>query len=349
MRVIEVQKTQYKVSDFVSWQKQGCLDLSPEFQRRPVWKKGAKSYLIDTILRGFPIPIIFLREKLDLSSMEPRREVVDGQQRLRTLMAYIDPKLLEDFNPEQDEFRLSKTHNEDYANSSFQELPDEAKKDLLDYQFSVHILPSGISDREVLQVFSRMNATGVKLNAQELRNAEYYGEFKTAVYNAAFAQIDRWKDWGVFTNANISRMEEVEFVSDLFTLIMKGVQTNTKRSLDGMYEKYDVNFNDRSAVELRFDTVMECLEGKFRHVFNEVKQVRNKNVFFIVFAVFYEKLYGIGTPLRSRPPKKIKASFLKELRQKLSIFDDPEAPDEFDTRRLGQQDARQKAINYLVK
>jgi hypothetical protein len=66
-------QTVYKVSDFISWQRNGSLEISPSFQRRPVWPKPAKSYLIDTIVRGFPVPIIFIREKTNLSLLEPRR------------------------------------------------------------------------------------------------------------------------------------------------------------------------------------------------------------------------------------------------------------------------------------
>ena len=47
---------------------------------------------------------------------------------------------------------------------------------ILDYQFSVHVLSPGVDDREVLSIFARMNSTGVKLNPQELRNAEYFGD-----------------------------------------------------------------------------------------------------------------------------------------------------------------------------
>jgi uncharacterized protein with ParB-like and HNH nuclease domain len=97
MKKWEIIKTQYKVSDFITWKRSKSLTLSPYFQRRSVWKKGAKSYLIDTVIRGLPIPIIFIRErKNDLDSLEPKREVVDGQQRLRTLFSFIQPKLLED-------------------------------------------------------------------------------------------------------------------------------------------------------------------------------------------------------------------------------------------------------------
>jgi hypothetical protein len=53
-----MQKTVFKISDFVAWQKAKTLKLAPEFQRRAVWRPGAKSFLIDTIVRDLPIPTI---------------------------------------------------------------------------------------------------------------------------------------------------------------------------------------------------------------------------------------------------------------------------------------------------
>jgi uncharacterized protein with ParB-like and HNH nuclease domain len=192
-------RTQYRVSDFVTWQRDGALELNPNFQRRPVWKKGAKSYLIDTILRGLPIPIIFLRDlPSDLKTMKAKRDVVDGQQRIRTLLSYIDPALLIDFDPTRDDFTIDPTHNKQLGGKSFSQLEKEDRQQILDYQFSVHSFPADTDDREILQIFARMNSTGVKLNAQELRNAEWYGRFKTLAYEIATEQLNRWRDWRVF-------------------------------------------------------------------------------------------------------------------------------------------------------
>src|SRR5688572_20675609 len=119
------------------------------------------------------MPIIFLRDrKVDLSKLEPTREVVDGQQRIRTLLAYIDKSLLKDYNPAMDEFVVLPEHNSELADKSFRELDDDIRQQILGYQFSVHVLPASSDDREVLEIFARMNSTGVKLNPQELRNAE---------------------------------------------------------------------------------------------------------------------------------------------------------------------------------
>src|SRR2546428_7286017 len=148
------QKTVFKVSDFLSWQRIGSLHLSPAFQRRPVWPPGAKSLLIDTVVTGIPMPIVFLREVTDLKSLEPQRQVVDGQQRLRTLISFIEPSALKDFDPGRDSFVVIPSHNRDLAGKTFRQLPDSTKKTILDYEFSVHVLPSDTDDREVLQIFA---------------------------------------------------------------------------------------------------------------------------------------------------------------------------------------------------
>src|SRR6185503_2856940 len=101
------------------------LKLAPEFQRRAVWRPGAKSFLIDTIVRDLPIPIIFLRDRRsDTRTLEPQREVVDGQQRLRTVVAYIAPTLLEDFDADRDPFKVKEVHNAELAGKTFAELDD---------------------------------------------------------------------------------------------------------------------------------------------------------------------------------------------------------------------------------
>src|SRR5260370_32183499 len=103
----------YSINDFVEWDKDpGKLELNPRFQRRQVWTDKAKSFLIDTILRGKPIPKIFIRQKTNVSTKTSTREVVDGQQRLRTILSFI-----------KDGFVVSKRQNPDNGGLLFSQLP----------------------------------------------------------------------------------------------------------------------------------------------------------------------------------------------------------------------------------
>lgn len=200
-RVGEIQRTHFKVSQFLSWQRGRELTLSPSFQRRPVWKAGEKSYFIDTVVRGLPIPVVFLRERLDLGTQKTLYEVVDGQQRLRTLFAFIDTQSLLDYDAKRDEFLVSNSHNENIGGRKFSSLKPKYQEAILGYPISTHVLPSTVDDRQVLQIFARMNSTGVKANGQELRNARYFGLFKKLVYELelAYEQLERWRVWEIFS------------------------------------------------------------------------------------------------------------------------------------------------------
>lgn len=307
MENIKILKTFFKVSDFVSWKKQGSLNLSPNFQRRPVWQPGAKSYLIDTIVRNLPIPIIFLRDcNTDLNTLELKREVVDGQQRIRTIISYIKPSLLEDYDENKDDFVIKSNHNKEIAGKKFDELDDKYKRTILDYQFDVHILPSDIEDREVYDIFRRMNATGVKLNEQELRNAQFYGDFKTAMYDLASEQLNKWQEWGLFTNSDIARMREVEFISDLAIFIKYGIKQKNSKVIDDIYKYYEEqeDLDDGENIYLE----IEIIKSRFRSVINTIDDLigdkinstlyKNKTLFYSLFVNIYDIQFGIESSLK---------------------------------------------------
>jgi hypothetical protein len=84
----------YTIADFLKWYDDGELKLNPKFQRGPVWSPQARTYLIDSILRGYPIPKLLLRTEVDRDSRRTVRDVVDGQQRLRTIVDFSAGKLV---------------------------------------------------------------------------------------------------------------------------------------------------------------------------------------------------------------------------------------------------------------
>jgi len=313
MKTWDIKKTQYRVSDFLSWQRSKSLILSPSFQRRPVWQKGAKSYLMDTVIRGLPIPIIFLREqKSDLKTLEPKREIVDGQQRIRTILSYIDHTLLTDYSVERDEFEIKDTHNKALSGKKFNMLDQDIKQRILDYEFSVHVLPSQVEDSEVLEIFARMNATGVKLNEQELRNAKYFGYFKTLSYRLASEQLQRWRSWKVFSEHNIARMDEVELTSEFLILIIKGLSARDHKLIDRYYKDYEIEFNDKNEVEKRFNGVMDAIDDILGKEMPNIA-FNKKTLVYNLFAVFYDKQYTIGSSLKKKKPKPISSVVAKAL------------------------------------
>lgn len=260
---ISVTKTIYTVADFLDWQRQGGLNLRPHFQRGSVWTPKAKSFFIDTVLRGYSVPIIYLQNKQDRESLKLTRLVVDGQQRLRTLFSYIDPQSLTDYD-ESDKFAILPAHNREYAGVLFRDLPDAARDRIIETELSVHVLPTTLSDRHLLQLFARLNSTGERLNDQELRNAEFHGSFKSLAYSLSYEQVDRWQQWKIFTPRAIAQMKDVELTSELMVAVLYGMQNKSKKQIDDAYRRFDDAFEYSDHVESRLRAGFDDLNEVFR-------------------------------------------------------------------------------------
>jgi uncharacterized protein with ParB-like and HNH nuclease domain len=125
------------IKELLNWNAKGELVLQPRFQRRDVWSDKARSYLIDTILKGKPIPKLYMRVAFNQTTKRVSREIVDGQQRLKSVLLFVD-----------DGFKITKTHSEEYGGQYFSGLDDEIKKDILDYTFALDNLGE-MQDEEV--------------------------------------------------------------------------------------------------------------------------------------------------------------------------------------------------------
>lgn len=351
MPPLDILRSTYRVSDFVSWQRAGTLQLSPSFQRRSVWRPIEKSYLVDTVVRGFPMPVIFLRDIASgLDQLAPARQVVDGQQRIRTLLGFVSPELLSDFD-ERDDFTVRRSHNSEIAGKRFDQLPEGVRHRILNYEFSVDIFRSDTDDREILQIFARMNATGVKLTPQELRNAQYIGEFKALMYRLAAEQLPRWREWGIFSEQDIARMEEVELTSEIALLMVRGVLSGRdQRSLDTIYRTNEESFPKGKDVERRFRFIMDSVDEKLGDIISETAFAR-KTLAYPLLAAIYDLHYGIGSKLEKASPKSIPAAKIKWIGQAGRDIKEREAPEELleqISRRTTHPATRTALVKFLT-
>lgn len=346
-----IQKTVFKVSDFLSWQRAGSLILSPAFQRRPVWPIGAKSFLIDTILRGIPMPIIFLRQRTNPKTLEPLREVVDGQQRLRTVISFVDHSLLADFDSTKDAFTVDAVHNETVAGKRFTELSPAIKQRLLDYDFSVQVLPADTEDRDVLQIFARMNSTGFKLSAQELRNAEFFGAFKNLVYKLAYEQLDRWRSWRIFSETDIARMVEVEESSDIIITMLEGLHGKNQKQISDVYKRFNPTFPNSTEVSRRFRQVLDVIDDQLGRDLSGLVFHR-KPLFHTLFTFYYDLLFGLKSPMRRLSLKRLPAATSNAVRNASELIASEDITEELAKVLRGATNhlpARRTRLQFLIQ
>lgn len=233
----------YSVSDFVEWDSSGLLDLSPEFQRRSVWSEKAKSYLIDTIVRGKPIPKVLITQ--ELKGTRNIRVVVDGQQRLRAILEFME-----------DGFKISKAHNPKFAGKTYSTLNEDLQHEILKYEIGVDLLFDA-SYPDILDIFARLNTYSVRLNNQEQLNAKYLGFFKQTAYNLGYEYVGYWVDAGILTKAQVSRMAEATLASDLLVALVDGVQTN--KNISTFYKKFEDDEGELDNIQDRFHKTMSVI------------------------------------------------------------------------------------------
>jgi Protein of unknown function DUF262 len=308
------QPRSYSVSDFWEWHKQGSLVLQPRFQRREVWSPKAQSYLIDTIIKDLPIPLIFIRQSIDANDKKSVREVVDGQQRIRAILKYIE-----------DTFILSRTHNKELGGKRFSQLPEEIQNQILAYELPIALL-SGVSDADVLRIFSRINSYTLTLNAQEKINAEFFGTFKRVVYEIGVTHLEFWRSNNILTDKAITRMAEAELASELVVAMIADLQEG-KKTLKSFYKKYDEEFPDERRIVKEFESIINLIGDIFQGRVAQTIFSRTP-IFYSLFCALYDAKYGMAGKSPKLPQQSFPSSKLPIFYQELLGFSDEVSKDD---------------------
>ena len=249
--------TTIDINQIISWYSNGELVIKPIYQRNRVWKEPARSYLIDSIMKDYPIPPIFMRDKLNLSERKTNREVIDGQQRISTILDYYN-----------DNFVVRRSHNQEIGGKKFSELTEDQQERFLTYKIYLEKITEK-DDSVIFDMFARLNCNSIPLNAQELRNAKYSGEFKVAAYDLAISFRDLFSDYSVFSATRLSRMEDVEFISVLMLEFDKGITEIKTGVINKYYENNNENYPCYDKVKEYLvkakefaQSIYNCLEGR---------------------------------------------------------------------------------------
>lgn len=153
--MIRYQVRSKELIDLVNEIKSRRLILSPYFQRNLVWRDVHKVDFIKTILMGLPFPQIFIAKgSIDLESMTTTSCIVDGQQRMSSIVEFTSNKL-----KVNDRF--------------FSELSPETQEQVLKYQVPIIDLDLQNDAPEVKEIFHRLNRTFYSLSAIEKLSTEY--------------------------------------------------------------------------------------------------------------------------------------------------------------------------------
>jgi hypothetical protein len=136
------------------------LVIVPPFQRNLVWKKKQQRELIESILMGIPIPVVYVFE--DENGI---KQVVDGRQRISTIISFMN-----------NGFSLEKLKMlPAFDGKKFKDLEPIYKSKIERYQIPVYVIEPPTPERVKYDIFDRVNRGGTLLNSQEMRHALYPG------------------------------------------------------------------------------------------------------------------------------------------------------------------------------
>jgi hypothetical protein len=207
------------------------------------------------------------------------REVVDGQQRLRTILSYV-----------KDGFPLARGQHPEYGGKRFSQLPEEIQGQFLSFEIAVDLLIN-LPDPEILDIFARLNSYAVILNEQEKINASHFGPFKVLADKIGFEFNEYWIRQKLFTSQQILRMQEVNLVADLLIAMAEGIKA--KKAIKRYYARYEKDFShDPVELEKRFREVMNTIALLFPEDLSG-SAFRRVHIFYSLFTAVFHCLYGL--------------------------------------------------------
>lgn len=143
------------IVDLYEWHTNGKLVYETYFQRQFVWKEKDKKDLIDTIMKGYPIPAIFICDaKTNYTTLSKTYNVLDGRQRLESIFEFLDNKY-------------------EYKGKKFNQLDEDEKKSILNYNITLIQMYLEPDDTEkIKEIFKRLNKNSYNLNKMEKQSTQ---------------------------------------------------------------------------------------------------------------------------------------------------------------------------------
>ena len=267
--VIERRVTTQDISWFLDLNTNGQLDLDPSYQRRSVWSPKDRRFFLDTIFRGYPSPSIFLHKQV--VNGKTIYCVVDGKQRLETILRFAKNKIAIDKN-------FGDTRLDGKRWKAIKSDETLARK-FWDYVLPVEFTTIVEDTTLVNEIFDRLNRNSRKLVEQELRHAKYDGWLITFVERES--ESSDWGELGIVTTARAKRMRDVQFLSELLIILLKGkVSGFDQNEITEYYADYDdltdltVPF-DEEHLKKQFEAAKKYLLELEREAFIITKYARN--------------------------------------------------------------------------
>lgn len=278
------------------------LNLNPGFQRDSVWSDRDRAKLIDSILRRYPIPAIFLHETHKDGSII--YDVIDGKQRIESIFRFMGVIRGRAFSTKT---VLSERLDEEVV--TWQSLKRRHLQHRLEgYQLQV-IFVEG-EPAQIIDLFVRINSTGRALNRQECTHAKYFrSPFLKHSSRLAEMLASGLIENKVLSASQLSRMKHIELVCELMLSAHYGDVVHKKRVLEEAMSEKGL---PQKSVARAFVMTRLALNRTFR-IFPNLRQTRFCQISdFYTLVLLVHKLEREGCILTNSYRNRIAAALLSE-------------------------------------
>lgn len=278
--------------------------VNRRYQRKLVWSIEEKAKFIESLLQGFPVPMILLSKMQDSNG---KYEILDGMQRLNAVISFIEGE----FSVNGAYFDLEQhpdTKNNTQLSQKNPKLDSKQCGDLLNYNIPFSIF--SINDSQKIdECFRRINTGGKQLSKQEVRQAGVLSNFSELVRKCSIyvrgdstrnnildlhsmKQISLsnkklkyginisdifWVKHKIITSTNIRESRDEELVAHLLSYMIDDSSETTSYYLNDIYNEENEHYRN---IESKIQSMTaEKLFQNFCFTFEEIKKVLGNHIF----------------------------------------------------------------------
>ncbi|MCW1842309.1 DUF262 domain-containing protein [Prosthecomicrobium hirschii] len=266
----------------------------PPYQRELVWKNVMQSRFIESVLIGLPIPFLFFWQAND-----GRLEIVDGSQRLRTLLRFLDGEL--------------KLKGLDLIQSlegfSFNDLTKSRQRKFSSRVIRGIVLDNSVDEATRTEMFNRINTGGTKANEAEVRRGSLPGKMTDLI--SEMALFDKFVELTPISDELVKSREREELIVRFFAflesaridnncIVIEGWQDRPRDFIFSFVKHANKIAEERpdyiASLRIEFEAMIDFVKRNFRTGFRKsISGTQIPRVRFEAIAV------GVGLALRTRP------------------------------------------------
>lgn len=256
----------------------------PNYQRAFIWRSDNKNFFLESVLLGLPIPFMFFADCKD-----GRQEIIDGAQRMQTLVEFTKGSL-----------QIQGLKKLKHLNGfKFTDLSEAQQRKFRNRTLRIIVLDEDIPASSRQELFYRINATGVKANASEIRRGSYPGPLTDFIDKCS--QNELFDKLCPISEGREKRYERFELVLRFFAYTYDYQKFGHKVS-DFLNNFLVTNLKtfDREAYKQDFDNMLKFVDTYFPNGFaKSPKAASTPRVRFEAISV------GVALALRENPSLKV--------------------------------------------